>query len=145
MAFVIDAFARRIVGWRVSNALRTDLALDALEQALCERCPAAAQPLVHHSDRGSQGEFNRSSQHLLAGGDDGHKEGSEWSCDDEVSRATSSPASIGTATILEGDRWWALERGSSSDGRGVAGGRNKMVSGVWRYAAIASFAVIGHL
>ena len=54
VAFVIDAFARRIVGWRVSNTLRTDLALDALEQALYERTPGAAQALVHHSDRGSQ-------------------------------------------------------------------------------------------
>ena len=52
VAFVIDVFARRIVGWRVSSSLRTDLALDALEQALCAR-PASDQ-LVHHSDRGSQ-------------------------------------------------------------------------------------------
>ena len=54
VAFVIDAYARRIVGWRVSNTLRTDLALDALEQALYERAPGADQALVHHSDRGSQ-------------------------------------------------------------------------------------------
>jgi putative transposase len=54
VAFVIDAFARRIVGWRVSNTLRSDLALDALEQALYERAPDAAQGIVHHSDRGSQ-------------------------------------------------------------------------------------------
>jgi transposase InsO family protein len=54
VAFVIDAFARRIVGWRVSNSLRSDLALDALEQALYERAPDAAQGIVHHSDRGSQ-------------------------------------------------------------------------------------------
>ena len=54
VAFVVDAFARRIVGWRVSNTLRIDLALDALEQALYERSPGAAQPLVHHSDHGSQ-------------------------------------------------------------------------------------------
>ena len=53
-AFAIDAFARRIVGWRVSNGLRTDLALDALEQALYERCPGPEQSLVHHSDRGAQ-------------------------------------------------------------------------------------------
>ena len=52
VAFVIDVFARRIVGWRVSSSLRTDLALDALEQALYAR-PAIDQ-LVHHSDRGSQ-------------------------------------------------------------------------------------------
>jgi len=54
VAFVIDAFARRIVGWRVSSSLRSDLALDALEQALCERQEAATEALIHHSDRGVQ-------------------------------------------------------------------------------------------
>ena len=52
-AFVIDAYARRIVGWRVSHSLHTDLALDALEQALHER-RAPREGLVHHSDRGVQ-------------------------------------------------------------------------------------------
>jgi len=51
-AFVIDAFSRRILGWRVSRSLRTDLALDALEQALYAR--GGADGLVHHSDRGVQ-------------------------------------------------------------------------------------------
>jgi putative transposase len=55
VAFVIDVFSRRIVGWRVSSSLRTDLALDALDQALYDRAlTPAADPLVHHSDRGSQ-------------------------------------------------------------------------------------------
>lgn len=54
VAFVIDAFSRRIVGWRVSSSLRSDLALDALEQALCERQDEATDALVHHSDRGVQ-------------------------------------------------------------------------------------------
>lgn len=54
VAFVIDVFSRRIVGWRVSSSLRSDLALDALEQALYERPLVAATPLVHHSDRGVQ-------------------------------------------------------------------------------------------
>jgi putative transposase len=54
VAFVIDVFSRRIVGWRVSTSLRSDLALDALEQALYERRRAEAGPLVHHSDRGTQ-------------------------------------------------------------------------------------------
>ena len=56
-ALGIDAYSRFIVGWRVSNSLRTDLALDALEQALWARRPDAADPdhrLVHHSDAGSQ-------------------------------------------------------------------------------------------
>jgi putative transposase len=54
VAFVIDVFARRIVGWRVSASLRTDFVLDALEQAIYDRCGAGAADLVHHSDRGSQ-------------------------------------------------------------------------------------------
>ena len=55
VAFVIDAFARRIVGWRVSSSLRTDLALDALEQALYDRAANEQDnTLIHHSDRGVQ-------------------------------------------------------------------------------------------
>ncbi len=51
-AFVVDVFSRKIVGWRVSRSLGTDLALDALEQALCSR--HCTDGLVHHSDRGTQ-------------------------------------------------------------------------------------------
>jgi transposase InsO family protein len=54
VAFVIDVYARRIVGWRVSHSMRTDFVLDALEQALYERQPQLSDQLVHHSDRGSQ-------------------------------------------------------------------------------------------
>ena len=54
VAFVIDVFARRIVGWRASNSLRSDLALDALEQALYDRPIEKSPRLVHHSDRGVQ-------------------------------------------------------------------------------------------
>jgi transposase InsO family protein len=54
VAFVIDVFARRIVGWRVSSSLRIDFVLDALEQAIYDRCRANVTDLVHHSDRGSQ-------------------------------------------------------------------------------------------
>ena len=64
VAFVIDVFARRIVGWRVSSSLATDFVLDALEQAIYDRCGTGAAGLVHHSDRGTQGGFNRSLQHL---------------------------------------------------------------------------------
>jgi transposase InsO family protein len=52
VAFVIDVFARRIVGWRVLNTLKTDIVLDALEQALYSR--RGIEGLIHHSDRGSQ-------------------------------------------------------------------------------------------
>ncbi len=54
VAFVIDVFARRIVGWRVASTMRTDFVLDALEQALYERRPGEDGGLIHHSDRGSQ-------------------------------------------------------------------------------------------
>ena len=54
VAFVIDVFARRIVGWRVSSSMHTDFVLDALEQALYGRQPQQTGGLVHHSDRGSQ-------------------------------------------------------------------------------------------
>jgi putative transposase len=54
VAFVIDVFSRRIVGWRASSSLRSDLALDALEQALYDRPIGESERLVHHSDRGVQ-------------------------------------------------------------------------------------------
>jgi putative transposase len=53
-AFVIDAFSRRIVGWRVSSSLRAELALDALEMAIWSRRSTDLAGLVHHSDRGVQ-------------------------------------------------------------------------------------------
>lgn len=62
-AFVIDAFSRAIVGWRVSASLHAELALDALEMALWQRRPAPG--LIHHADRGVQREFKESSQHWL--------------------------------------------------------------------------------
>jgi transposase InsO family protein len=60
VAFITDVFSRRIVGWRVSNSLRSDLALDALEQAIHAR--SGLESLVHHSDRGVQARFKWSSQ-----------------------------------------------------------------------------------
>ena len=54
VAFVLDVFSRRIVGWRASASLRTDPALDALEQAIYDRCDDDTGDLVHHSDRGTQ-------------------------------------------------------------------------------------------
>ncbi|HVX12789.1 MAG TPA: IS3 family transposase [Pirellulales bacterium] len=54
VAFVIDAYARRIVGWRVSRSAHAGFVLDALEQALHDRRPVSGSGLVHHSDRGVQ-------------------------------------------------------------------------------------------
>ncbi|MER1941980.1 IS3 family transposase [Castellaniella sp. FW104-16D08] len=54
VAFIIDAYAKRIVGWRASSSMTTDFVLDALEQAVYDRRPSQADGLIHHSDRGSQ-------------------------------------------------------------------------------------------
>jgi putative transposase len=61
-AFVIDVFSRFIVGWRFSSSLHADLALDALEMAIWRRQRHDLTGLIHHSDRGVQGGFNRWSQ-----------------------------------------------------------------------------------
>ena len=66
-AFVIDAYARRIVGWRVSHSLHTDLALDAPRTALHER-RAPREGLVHHSDRGVQSLSLRYTERLVQRG-----------------------------------------------------------------------------
>jgi len=66
VAFVVDVFSRLIVGWRASNSLRSDLALDALEQALYER--PNTEGLIHHSDRGVQYLSIRYTQRLAEAG-----------------------------------------------------------------------------
>lgn len=68
VAFVIDVFARRIVGWRVSSSMHTDFVLDALEQALFARKGQRDGELVHHSDRGSQYVSIRYSERLAEAG-----------------------------------------------------------------------------
>ena len=66
VCFIVDAYSRRIVGWRVAAHMRTTMVLDALEMARASRGTRLAG-LVAHSDAGSQAGFNRSSQHRLVG------------------------------------------------------------------------------
>lgn len=69
VAFVIDAYARRILGWKVSTSMTTDLVLAAINQAIFTRKREGVKDLtglIHHNDAGSQGGFNRPSQHGLA-------------------------------------------------------------------------------
>lgn len=66
VAFVIDVFSRHIVGWRVASSMRTNLVLDALEQALWAR--GGAEGVIHHSDRGSQYLSIRYSERLAEAG-----------------------------------------------------------------------------
>ena len=91
VAFVIDAYARRIVGWRVSRTAHAGFVLDALEQALHDRRPVHRGGLVHHSDRGSQGELKWWSQRSDEGGCDETSEaafGSVWAGAIVLTRST---------------------------------------------------------
>jgi putative transposase len=110
-AFVIDAYSRMIVGWQLATHMRTDLVLDALKMALGLREPGADVELAHHSDRGSQGGFNWSSQHLVmevvrdgyrraAAGDSGGAR------PDVVAGSAVDGAAGGSAAVLAGDRVW---------------------------------------
>jgi len=90
LAVVLDAFSRKVVGWAIADHLRASLALDALEMALASR-EVIVGGLVHHSDRGIQGGFNWSSQHLEGGSCDEHAKaafGSMWAVATVVTRPT---------------------------------------------------------
>ncbi len=105
VAFVIDAYARRILGWRAASSMRTQLVLDALEQAVWVRRREGANlvGLVHHTDAGGQGGFNWSSQHLDRGGVDGQAsgvdEGTDGAVADEVAGGAVASAG-GRARVL---------------------------------------------
>ena len=105
VAFVIDAYARRIVGWRASRTAHADFVLDALEQALHDRRPASRGSLVHHSDRGAQGGFKWSSQQLDGSCDEDSKTalGSFWAGALVLTRSTAGGRARGAAAILGSD------------------------------------------
>ena len=87
VAFVVDAYARRILGWRTATTMTATIVLDAVEQAIWTRNRAGTvdlSGLVHHNDRGSQGGFNRWSQHLDRGGVDGQAGGLDEGVDGQV-------------------------------------------------------------
>ena len=65
LVVVIDVWSRRVVGWSMGERMTAELVLSALNMALTQRKP---QDVIHHSDQGSQGGFNRSTQHLQPGG-----------------------------------------------------------------------------
>ena len=136
VAFITDVYSRRIVGWQASRSLRTDLALDALEQGIWSRQREGADlaGLVHHSDRGAQGEFKWSSQHLDRGGVDGQAswvdEGVDGEVADEVAGGACSSAR-GRARVLACDRNRGHEREGCSGCWGVAGCGESVVPSWW--------------
>jgi putative transposase len=156
VAFVIDAYARRILGWRAATSMRTQLVLDALEQAVWVRRREGADlsGLVHHTDAGSQGEFQWSSQHLdlevvrgvtrkviEAGSDEADGGwpsavggGSRVAACDAVPW-TAGAFSCGGARVLAVDRRRGHQRGRGRRGGRVDTGRDEVVSTRWRDAA----------
>ena len=144
VAFVIDVFARRIVGWRVSRSARTDFVLDALEQALHDRKPVRKGSLVHHSDRGVQGGLNRSSQRFNDGGCDGEAKawfGSTVEGTDAIAGTATGGEARGPAAVLAGDRGGARERGRGAGRRCIPAGGITVVPGGRRHATITSCAI----
>jgi transposase InsO family protein len=65
LAVVIDLFSRQVVGWSLRHDMTRDIVIDALRMAWFKRHPSKQAGLMFHSDRGSQGAFNRSSQHRV--------------------------------------------------------------------------------
>jgi transposase InsO family protein len=112
-AFIIDVFSRMVVGWQISQSLRSDLAIEALEMAVWNRTRAGQvlDGLVHHSDRGVQGEINWSSQHLDSGG-------GRWrQCGSGSERSSFIE---GRSHHRDGPRWPGAKTGSNSGRRSVA-------------------------
>ncbi|HZK51500.1 MAG TPA: IS3 family transposase [Actinomycetota bacterium] len=140
-AFVIDVYSRQIVGWQLAKNLRTDLALDALEMGLWSRRHAGRDTsgLIHHSDKGVQGGFNWSSQHLVVtevfDGSSTAGSRSGYPSEVEVARPSEVSASY-RGFILGRDRQGAAADRGRRGRRGVAAGRATVVPQRWRYAAL---------
>ena len=105
VAFVIDVYSRSVVGWQTSTSLRSDLAIDALEMAIYARSDRDLDGLIHHSDHGTQGEINWSSQHLDSGG-------GRWrQCGSDSGRSSFIE---GRSPHRDGPRWLGVKIGSNS-------------------------------
>ena len=136
LAVVLDAWSRRIVGWAFSADLKTRVVLDALDMALMARKP---DNVVHHSDRGSQGGFNRSSQHLSRDCDDASEEtfGSGWPGGVAIAWSSYRGSTRRTSDVLGVDCDGPHERGRCYRRRRFPGGRRSVVPESWRHGAFA--------
>jgi hypothetical protein len=149
VAFILDVHSRMIVGWQLANHLRTDLVLDALEMALWRR-DLTYGDLIHHSDRGSQGELNRSSQHLDCGGVDGDDagaaaRGAALPGSDSITGPADGCVASGSCRVLGGDR--ARREDGRRRGRGgrVIPGWVQVVPSRWRREPLPAFNGVGSL
>ena len=142
VAFVIDCFSRTIVGWYASTSKTTPLVTTALRMGLWRRDRAghpAGDGLVHHSDAGSQGGFNWSSQHLvIAEVSDGSSSAGSRSggaTEASVAGASEVPAAY-RGSILGGDREGAVAHRGCCGGRRGASRRSAVVPQRWRHASV---------
>jgi Helix-turn-helix domain/HTH-like domain/Integrase core domain len=134
VAFVIDVYARTIVGWQASTSLRTDLALDALEQALWvrNRDGRSLDGLVHHSDRGVQGGFRWLSQHLETEVLRHGVQASSCAGDPGDAGEIWSPGRPSTARREDRVRFWeSIARGLSTDDAAAEAGMSSAVGARW--------------
>jgi putative transposase len=168
VCFIVDAFSRMIVGWRVAGHMRTPMVLDAIEMARWNR--GLRHPgLRCHSDAGSQftsirygerlaeigatpsigsvGDSYDKSQRSMKEGCDGQAEGvgvgSDGSWADAFAGAPAGGAPGASAAVLGGDCSRAERRGGRNRGGCVAGGRRPVVSGEWRHADCHSGPAVG--
>ena len=109
VALVLDCFSRRVVGWAMAEHMRSELVVEALEMAVWQRRPSIG--LVHHSDQGSQGGLNRSSQQCFG-------EGTIWMAT-AVARGSCRSGSAGVTRLSS--RRLARRAGRSGDSRVRAG------------------------
>jgi hypothetical protein len=146
LAVILDLFARRVVGWAASQTNDAVLALAALDHALRGRNPSPG--LMHHSDRGSPGGFNRSSQHLktevLYGKATGVDGDAYWATGDAVTGQTAGSARCG-AGVLGEDRRRAVKRRGCDRVWRVRPGRCALVPRAGRYAVDSSYSWFGQV
>jgi putative transposase len=141
---VKDVWSNRIVGYSMAERMESAIAVAALDSAVARRGGEVAG-CVLHSDRGSQGGFNWSSQHLVITEvfDGSWTAGcrSRGAFGDEVARCAAAPTR-GAAIVLDRDRRGCVAGGGSYRRRRVATGRSALVPQRWRHAAIRSDAVV---
>ena len=135
VAAVVDLFSRRVVGWSMSTAMTAQLVTDALVMAIWRRGKPDA--LLHHSDRGSQGRFKRSSQRLRVGGCDEQAEAalrSSWTGAIALAGPASGRGARRTGTVLGGDCSGLIERRCCGCRQCTASDRRAMVPECRRHA-----------
>jgi putative transposase len=148
LASVIDLYSRMIVGWCMAEHMRVELVVGALEMAVARRRPDPGE-VVHHSDHGSQGGFNRSSQRSSEKWGCGeHAEaeiGQGGSGGDAVAGSSECGSARASAAVLDGDRARAHEPGRRGRGGRLGRGRRPVVPGGWRDANRHYGPVVGAL